>query len=165
MLSNSRYLQDEDRLQLTPQTVLGTTTNSPNAFDSSASHHVFVYCAGPAAIVSHVSKDLTIDQRLFRARSDALPVNTTSSFYNAATPPVTPTRTRQALPLKEANYRHGLGTPSGILADSQTHVKAQNRVREATSVSLSGRGHLLAVGEVNCKPQNLPFILMTTDWV
>ncbi|KAG8531050.1 uncharacterized protein KY384_004407 [Bacidia gigantensis] len=132
MGNSTRHAQDEDRLQLNLKTVIGTTTSSPNAFDSSLFQNVFVYCAGPAAIVSYVQKDLAIVQRVFRAKPNTLPINATSSFYNPATPPTTPIRSRYPTQLKDAAQINGISPHSGSLPDVQGNTKVQNRVREAT---------------------------------
>ena len=144
----SRCSQDDDRLQLTLKTVIGTTSSSPNAFDSDASRHLFAHCAGPAAIVAEVHEDLSITQRLFRALSNVSPVNSTTSFYNSSTPPATPTRSRRGSPFKDGSYTNGIG-PVEYASESPSNSRVQNTVREATCVSLSRQGNFLAVGEVN----------------
>ena len=141
--------QEDERLQLCLKTVIGTTTSSPNAFDSDGARHNFVYCAGPAAIVSHVDEDIGITQRLFRARHNAPPVNATTSFYNPSTPPTTPSKgSRHGSPLKDGPSANGLGASSEYSPDSPGTGRIQNRVREATCVALSRQGGLLVVGEV-----------------
>ena len=148
--ANATRSQDDDRLQLCLKTVIGTTTTSANAFDSSPSRHCFVYCAGPAAIVSQAHEDFSITQRLFRARPNALPINATPSYYNPHTPPTTPTRSRQGSPFKEAAFTNGHGATLEYIPDSPGTRRSQNRVREATCVSIGRQGDFLAVGEV-CK--------------
>ena len=144
-----KQAREDSGLQLILKNVIGTTTRSPNAFDASPAHHTFVCCAGPAAILSQVDENLNITQRLFRARPNASPVNATPSFYNPSTPPITPARSRQGSPLKEGGY--GLSSTASLeyAADSQGLVKAGNRSRECTCVSLSHCGKFLAVGEVS----------------
>ncbi len=136
-------------LRLTLRHVIGTTTSSSNAFDTDTENNSFVCCAGPAAILSHVDDQCDISQRLFRARDDGSAVNSTPSFYNPSTPTSTPSKSRQASPLKDRSY--GLG-PSALYEsapESLAHSKANTRSREATCVALSPGGQLLAVGEVN----------------
>lgn len=140
--------QEDERLQLSLKTVIGTTTSSPNAFDSDSACHNFVYCAGPAAIISHVHEDLEITQRLFRARQNVLPVNATSSFYNPSTPPATPNKSTHGSPFKDGGYANRSGASSEYNPDSPGTGRIQNRVREATCVSLSRQGSYLAIGEV-----------------
>ena len=145
----SKASSDDDRLQLTLKTVIGTTTNTPNAFDSIAARHVFAHCAGPAAIVCEVDEDLNVTQRLFRARPNASPVNSTASFYNPSTPPSTPTRNRRGSPFKDTGYTNGAGPlESAYVSESPSNSRVRNSVREATCLSLSRQGNLLAVGEV-----------------
>ena len=144
-----RASSDDDRLQLNLKTVIGTTTNAPNAFDSIADRHVFAHCAGPAAIICEVDEDVNVTQRLFRARPNASPVNSTASFYNPSTPPSTPTRSRRGSPFKDSGYMNGAGPlESTYIPDPPSNSKVRHSVREATCLSLSRQGNYLAVGEV-----------------
>lgn len=140
--------REVERLQLSLETVIGTTTSSPNAFDCDSARHSFAYCAGPAAIISYVYEDLKITQRLFRARQNALPINATSSFYNPSTPPTTPSKSKLGSPLKDGPPDIGCGASTGYTPESPGMGRIQNRVREATCVSLSRQASFLAVGEV-----------------
>ena len=144
----SKHGQDDERVQLSLRTVIGTTTRSPNGFDYDTSQNRFAYCAGPAAIITEVQLDGAIDQRIFRARINATPVNGISSFYNAATPPVTPTRRKTVSPIKDPASVQGINIHPEYLIDSPSGSKNQYRTREATCVSLGKRSNLLAVGEV-----------------
>lgn len=146
--SATRAVQEESVPQLALKNVIGTTTASANAFDSLPEHNSFLYCAGPAAILSQVDLDLNINQRLFRARPNATPTNATPSFYNASTPPNTPARSRHGSPLKDGGYGAQFSTPSEYAPDSSNVSKTLNRVREATCVSIGRGGKFLAVGEV-----------------
>ena len=135
--------------QLTLRSVIGTTTTSNNAFDSVPELSVFAYCAGPAVILSEVDEAFNVSQRLFRSRHSASPINGTSSFYNPSTPPTTPSRSRHGSPLKEAIYG------SEEYSTTPGSGKAGGWNRDATCISLSRGGKLLAVGEVKsvqCTP-------------
>ena len=146
--SNATRSQEDDRLQLCLKSVIGTTTTTANAFDSNLIRRCFVYCAGPAAIVSQVHEDFSITQRLFRASPNAVPVNPTPSFYNPNTPPTTPTRSRYGSPFKEGGLANGIGAALEYAVDSPGTRKLQNRVREVTCVSIGCQADLLVVGEV-----------------
>ena len=144
-----RYVREGNGLQLALRITLGTTTGSVNAFDAVPEQNSFVCCAGPSAILSQVDEHLNITQRLFRANPQASPLNSTHSFYNPAAPPSTPGRNHRGSPLKDRG--HGVTfTPNlKFTPDSPSHTgAANNRAREATCVSLSHEGKLLAVGEV-----------------
>ena len=132
--SSTKQSRELHSLQLSLKSIVGTTTNSVNAFDALPERHTFVCSAGPAAVLSRVDEHLNITQQLFRARANVLPVNASSSFYNPATPTSTP-----------AKSRHG---SLDYLSNSPSQGKAINRSREASCVSLSRIGDLLAVGEV-----------------
>ena len=144
----SRVTSEDEKFQFTLHTIIGTTTSSPNGFDYDSERHLFAYCAGPAAVLSDVDADLTIKQRLFRAKPNAVPINATSSFYNNGTLPNTPTRIRQTSPLKDGLQSSGHGGYLDGSTESPGSSKLQSRSREASCLSLSRTGDLLAVGEV-----------------
>lgn len=148
-LHATKQARGYDSLQLSLKSVFGTTTNSMNAFDALPEHHTFVCCAASAAVLSRVDEHLNITQDLFRARPNVFPINATPSFYNPATPPSTPGKSRRGSPLKDG----GCGiTDKGLLGyspDSPSKSRPNNRSREVSCVSLSRGGNLMAVGEVN----------------
>ena len=75
---------------LSLQTVIGTTTTTPNGFSSHDQSKSFALCAGSAAVLAELDEDANLCQRFFRARPSATSVNPATSFYNQSTPPVTP---------------------------------------------------------------------------
>ena len=141
--------QEDDRVQLSLKAVIGTTTTSPNGFDSASELDCFAYCAGPAVIVSQIHRDLTVTQRLFRARQNASSLNWTPSFYNPTTSPTTPTRSRHGSPFKDGSFSASLMMTPEHTSDSPTTGKSPNCVRETTCVSLGRRSNLVAIGEVS----------------
>ena len=146
--SATRHDREHGILQLSFRSVVGTTTSSINAFDALLEHNTFAYCAGSAAVLSRVDEELSITQHLFRARPNALPMNATPSFYNSATPPSTPGQSRRGSPLKDGDC--GLidrGLPE-YYQGSPNQIRASNRSRETSCVSLSRGDNLMAVGEV-----------------
>ena len=138
----SKQAREYNDLQLSLKSVVGSTTNSVNAFD--ALPDTFVCCAGSAAVLSLADDHLRITQRLFRARPNVLPINTTPSFYNSATQPSTPGNSRHGSPLKGEMYNGLQDHPPG----SPSQRRANNRSREISCVALSRRGNLMALGEV-----------------
>lgn len=155
--SHAKHSRVESGLQLILKTVIGTTTSSADAFDADPENSVFVCCAGPAVILSHVDEHLNISQRLFRAKPNVQPINATQSFYKSSTPPSTPARSRHGSPLKTKGFGIGPTANSEHLLDSPGHGLASSRGREATCVSLSRRGNLLSIGEV--MKQSYPTLL------
>ena len=138
-----------NNLRLSFNSIIGTTTDSVNAFDALAEHHTFVCCAGAATVLSRVDEHLNVTQHIFKVRPNAPPINATLSFYNSATPPSTPGKSRHGSASKDG----GCGTLYNTLQDyhqnSPRQGRASNRTREASCVSLSRGGDLIAVGEVN----------------
>ena len=138
-----------NNLQIGLKSVAGNTTSSVNEFDALPEHHSFAYCAGSATVLSRVDEHLNITQQLFRAGPNAVPINATPSFYNPATPPNTPGKSRHGSPLKDRGcgvlYKGLLDYPP----DSPSQGRVNNRSRETSCVSLSRGGNLMAVGEVN----------------
>ena len=145
--NGTRSLED-DRVQLSLKAVIGTTTTSPNAFDSASDPDCFAYCAGPAVIVSQIHQGLNVTQRLFRARQNASSLNWTPSFYNPSTPPSTPTKSRHGSSFREGSFSHGGMASLEHISDFPGTGKPSNCVREATCVSLGRHSNLVAVGEV-----------------
>lgn len=148
-LVSTKQARENGNLQISFKSVAGNTTTSVNAFDALSKDHAFACCAGSAAVLSRVDERLVITQQLFRARPNALPINATPSFYNPATPPNTPGKSRHGSPLKDT----GCGTIYNGLQDyppdSPSQGRVNNRSRETSCVSLSRGGNLMAVGEVN----------------
>ena len=145
----TKQIQEDASLQVTLRSVIGTTTSSPNAFDTLPDHDSFVICAGPAVILHRVDHDLNITQHLYRARPSTAPINSTSSFYNPSTPPNTPRKPRYGSPFKDAGYE--IASAAERNHDSPGQARANLGTREATCVSLSKCGSLMAVGEVSKK--------------
>lgn len=147
-LSPTKQAREYNNLLISFKSVAGNTTSSVNAFDALSEQQTFACCAGSAAVLSRVDEHLNITQQLFRARPNALPINATPSFYNPATPPNTPGKSRHGSPLKDTGcgvVHNGLQDYS---SDSPSQGRVNNRSRETSCVSLSRGGNLMAVGEV-----------------
>ncbi|KAL9100634.1 MAG: hypothetical protein Q9163_004004 [Psora crenata] len=155
----TRLAQEDDRLILSLNSIIGTTTTNANAFDSESGKDLFAYCAGPAAVISDVDVNLNVTQRLFRAAPNASPLNSAPSYYNPSTPPGTPSRNRHGSPFKDLGRPNPLATPLDYTPDSPGNSKSQNRVKEATCLSISPQGDYLAVGETGYNPRVLLFSL------
>lgn len=134
---------------LTLQTVIGTTTATPNGFSSHESTKSFALCVGSAAILAQIETDGTVNQRFFRARPTASPVNPVVSFYNQpASSPVTPDNRYRSVANRPA--ASGGLTSSADWADGSTSRtwSSRERIKAVTSVAISPNGRFLAIGEV-----------------
>lgn len=146
---NTRQVREESGLSLGFKSIIGTTTTSANAFDADQETDSFVCCAGPAVVLYHVNEYCEISQQPFRAKENVLAINSSSSFYNSSTPPSTPIKGRHGSPLKDRGFGRGSSVFYETASSPSAHARANTRSREATCVSLSPGGKLLAVGEVN----------------
>lgn len=146
---------------LSLQTVLGTTTTTPNGFSSHDQSKSFALCAGSAAVLAELDDDANITQRFFRARPSATSVNPTTSFYNQSTPPATPDPKSRSLSHIRSNPHLNLpnGSPSSEAAEngSPRSWSSRERIKAVTSVSISPNGRFLAVGETGYNPRVLIF--------
>ena len=146
-LSHVKQAQDSNNIRLSFDSVIGTTTDSANAFDSLPEHHTIAYCAGSATVLAQVDEHLNLTQRLFRVRPNASPVNVIPPFYNPATPPSTPGKSRYGSHSKDGGCETIYHNSQDYHSKSPSQTKATNRNRQTSCVSLS-RG-VMAVGEVN----------------
>ncbi|KAF1962740.1 WD repeat protein-like protein [Byssothecium circinans] len=141
--------------------VIGTTTNSANAFDSVSSARSFAFCAGAAAVVATVDDEHHVSQRFFRARPTTNPINPSASIYGGpATPTQNESRNRTAASLRDAGIGGSpLASPANDRGDSPgSRVwSTRERIKAATCVSFSADGKFLAVGETGYKPRVLVF--------
>lgn len=146
---------------LSLQTVLGTTTTTPNGFSSHDQSKSFALCAGSAAVLAELDDDANINQRFFRARPSATSINPTASFYNQSTPPATPDPKARSLSHIRSNPHLNIpnGSPSSEAADngSPRAWSSRERIKAVTSVSISPNGRFLAVGETGYNPRVLIF--------
>lgn len=138
---------------LSLQTVIGTTTTTPNGFSSHDQSRSFALCAGSAAVLAELDENDNITQRFFRARPSATSVNPSTSFYNHSTPPATPDPRSRSLSHIRSNPHLNLhnGSPSSEIIDSGSPRgwSSRERIKAVTSVSISPNGRFLAVGEVS----------------
>lgn len=138
---------------LSLQTVIGTTTTTPNGFSSHEHSKSFALCAGSAAVLAELDENDNITQRFFRARPSATSVNPATSFYNQSTPPTTPDPRSRSLAHIRSNPHLSVpnGSPSSEVVDagSPRGWSSRERIKAVTSVSISPNGRFLAVGEVS----------------
>ncbi|KAL4867721.1 hypothetical protein BDV12DRAFT_170957 [Aspergillus spectabilis] len=146
---------------LSLQTVIGTTTTTPNGFSYHDQSRSFAFCAGSAGVLAELDDDNNVNQRFFRARPSASSINPVTSFYNQSTPPATPDTRSKSLPsMKTASY---IGTYNGspssevVEAPSPRVWSSRERVKAVTSVAISPNGRLLALGETGYNPRVLIF--------
>ena len=157
--SNSPVLRPSARSPLKPspyqstlslQTVIGTTTSTPNGFSCHEPSRSFALCVGSAAILAEIEFDSSINQRFFRARPTANAVNPVVSFYNPASAPSTPdNRSRSTLAGRSNGTLYGASSPAdwGDANGSKTWT-SRERIKAVTSVAISPNGRFLSVGEV-----------------
>ncbi|OXV06495.1 hypothetical protein Egran_05738 [Elaphomyces granulatus] len=135
---------------LSLQTVIGTTTTTPNGFSSHEPTRSFALCAGSAAILAEIDIDLNINQRFFRARPTATAVNPVISFYSQSTPPTTPETRRPSLAARSGTNVNFYGaSPGGDWTDATNSRtwSSRERIKAVSSVEISPNGRFLAVGE------------------
>ncbi|KAL1966114.1 hypothetical protein VTN77DRAFT_4862 [Rasamsonia byssochlamydoides] len=138
----SPYKTSPYQSTLSLQTVIGTTTATPNGFSSHEPTRSFALCVGSAAILAEIDADSTVSQRFFRARPTATPVNPVASFYNQQSSPSTPDNRNRS-------------TPAGDSGDRSW--TSRERIKAVTSVALSPNGRFLAMGETGYNPRVLIF--------
>lgn len=160
--SNSPFLRPSTRSPNKPpahqstlalQTVIGTTTTSPNGFACHDQSRSFAFCAGSAAVLAELDDDANVSQRFFRARPSATSVNPVTSFYSQSTPPSTPDAKTRPIPNLRSSTPASAhsGSPSSDLAESHSPRgwSSRERIKAVTSVSISPNGRFLACGEVS----------------
>ncbi|KAL4910102.1 hypothetical protein BDW74DRAFT_48239 [Aspergillus multicolor] len=145
---------------LSLQTVIGTTTTTPNGFSYHDQSNSFAFCAGSAAVLAEVDEG-NVKQRFFRARPTASSINPITSFYNQCTPPSTPDARIKSLPGIKATPHNGSynSSPSTEAVDgsSPRTWSSRERVKAVTSVAISPNGRFLALGETGYNPRVLIF--------
>ncbi|KAF1999107.1 WD repeat protein-like protein [Amniculicola lignicola CBS 123094] len=148
-------------VSLSLKQVIGTTTNSANAFDGVPSGRSFAFTAGAAAVIATVDDEQRVSQRFYRARPTTNPLNPSSSIYGGpSTPTQNESRNRTAASLREAGLGGSpMASPGGDWSDSPMGKAwtAKERIKAATCVSFSPDGKFLAVGETGYKPRVLLF--------
>lgn len=140
---------------LSLERIIGTTVSSPTAFDCLSSSRIFAYTAGAAAVVVNVDDTSNYSQRFFRARPTAIPLNAIAASSGA---PSTPSNTandgrnRAVATLRDSAVPYSPSTPHTTLdwGDSPASKTwtSRERIKAATSLSISRDGRFLAVGEV-----------------
>ncbi|KAL4956902.1 WD40-repeat-containing domain protein [Aspergillus filifer] len=150
---------------LSLQTVIGTTTTTPNGFSYHDQSKSFAFCAGSAGVLAEVDEEGNVNQRFFRARPTASSINPVTSFYNQSTPPATPDARSKSVPgIKNAPYNgiyNGSTSTEMVEAPSPRSWSSRERVKAVTSVSISPNGRLLALGETGYNPRALIFSTAT----
>jgi hypothetical protein len=134
--------------------VIGTTTNSANAFDSLPSASSFGYTAGAAAVIASIDGQGHVTQRFYRARPTTNPINPSASIYGGPSTPIqNESRNRTAVSLRDAGFG-GSPLPSPGIPDwadspSSRGWSMKEKIKAATCVSFSPDGKYFAVGEVS----------------
>lgn len=139
---------------LSLQTVIGTTTTTPNGFSYHDQSKSFAFCAGSAGVLAELDDDDNVNQRFFRARPTANSINPITSFYNQSTSPTTPDNRAKSLPgIKTPHNGNYNGSPSTEMVEtpSPRSWSSREKVKAVTSVAISPNGRFLALGEVSNK--------------
>lgn len=143
--------RDDPGLRLSLKQVIGTTTDSCNAFHCLPALNVYAVCAGPAVVLAHIDEQLNISQSFYRAGPNVVPTNSTASFYSPPAANNLGDGIRSTVsPFRDS--RHVYGSPktqSSAFADSPGKTRASTRTRSANCVTLSADCKFLAVGEVD----------------
>ena len=151
--SRSHHKPSLHQSTLSLQTVIGTTTTNPNGFSSHDESRSFALCAGSAAVLAELDAENNVNQRFFRARPSATPINPVTSFYSQSTAPVTPDSRKRSISNLKLSPHTSLynGSPSNDLAENSSPRawSSRERIKAVTSVSISPNGRFLAVGEVS----------------
>ncbi|KAJ5784074.1 uncharacterized protein N7518_009751 [Penicillium psychrosexuale] len=134
---------------LSLQTVIGTTTTTPNGFSSHDQSRSFALCAGSAAVLAELDENDNITQRFFRARPSA-----TIDSPGSPDP-----RSRSLSHIRSNPHLNVNGSPSSEVIDigSPRGWSSRERIKAVTSVSISPNGRFLAVGETGYNPRVLIF--------
>ena len=146
--------QGRAEVNLSLRQVIGTTTNSPNAFDSLPSASTFGYAAGAAAVIASIDDHGHVTQRFYRARPATNPINPSASIYGGpSTPTQNESRNRAAISLRDAGFGGSPApSPSGQDWGDSPGNKAwssKDKIKAATCVSFSPDGKYFAVGEAS----------------
>ena len=130
--------REDSNVQLTLQTVIGSTVSSPNDFAIAPSARLFAYCAGSAVVLAAVDATFNIQKHFFRAKPDALPLHVSPSYYSTVTSTkASESRAHTASPTKDES-----------VVNSPNRSRINQRPKSTSCVSLSPSGKYLAVGEV-----------------
>jgi WD40 repeat protein len=134
------------------QQVIGTTTNSPTGLACCPLTNSYAYCAGAIAVVATILQDGTTTKRYFKSRPNAASLNPSSSYYDTASPSVTPSRRRTSIFASRKTQDADIGRDWQDDGTSQTWT-ARERIKTVTCVALSQNGKWLAVGESGYNPR------------
>ena len=141
--------------------VIGTTTKAQTGFACHPGSETFAFCAGSAVVLGKVDETGQVSQRFFRAHPTAGAMNPIFSFYDEITSSGTPeSRRKSTLPMRSGGFSVGsTGSPRRDWNDESSSKPwtAKDRVKAATSVSLTTDGRFLAVGETGYCPRVLIF--------
>ena len=148
--------------------VLGSTTLSPAGFDCCSAGSCFALCAGSVAVVSSVSENLEISQKIFRTDARLKVSGSTKSFSESPQYNVAPELGNHNLGSSRST-RRGRKSSLSVSSDQETSpskASIRGKTRVVSCVALSEDGRLLAVGEVRWSTSVLSFLsLIFADWI
>ena len=144
-----RKVVGDENLDLSLKRVIGTTTDSGNAFTCLPNLNVYATCAGSAVVLADVDEQLNVTQRFYKAGSSFAAANTNGQS-NSRTPNGLGEGLRSAVsPCRDGKLGNAnLATYGDSSAHSPGKSRASTRTRSANCVSLSADCQFLAVGEV-----------------
>lgn len=128
--------------------VIGATASTRNAIDGAGRSLAFT--AGAAAVIAtHDAETGQVEQRFYRARPTAVPLNPVPIIYDHGAQ-------TQPLDARLRTTSSPFGTPTREQdLSSGKFGSAKERVKAAVCVSLSPSGQFLAVGEVRVDGQSI----------
>ena len=146
---------------LTLEKVIGTTTGSPCGFSYHAPSKSFAICAGSAVVLTRLHENGETSQTFFKARPNASAANPVTSVYHATPTVETPTRRRRLSPTLRLFGTDTAPAESPRLEreynGAQQTWSARERIKSASSISISPDGCYLAIGETGYNPRVLIF--------
>ncbi|CAD6505029.1 BgTH12-00528 [Blumeria graminis f. sp. triticale] len=169
---NSRALRSPNKprglseMSLSLKRIIGTTVSSPNAFDASESSSIYAYTAGAAAVVVNAN-DAEYVQRFFRARPTAVAFNSTACSLVSTTTGAHDGKSRTVggnrdLSLPNPQYS-SYDASEWLETTSSKTWSSRERIKAATSLSISRDSRFLAVGETGYAPRVLIFSLQESS--
>ena len=146
--------------------IIGTTTNSSNAFAALPGSRCIGYLAGTVAVVGKVNDDGSISQTFFRSKQLLIPNAGGAPLAEISSNPLNlVNNARNHTPVR---HRDSPNSPSSFTSSayalpdtpgSKNGNSVLDKIKPLVSISFSPSGKLLAVGEVGHKPRVLIYSL------
>ena len=148
-LGTGRKVVGDESLDLSLKTVIGTTTDSGNAFDCLPNLNIYATCAGSAVVLAQVDEQLNVTQRFYKAGSSVAAANTNAPSNSRTLNGLGEGLRGAVSPFRDGKLGNAnLATYGDSFVHSPGKSRASTRTRSANCVSLSADCQFLAVGEV-----------------